>query len=311
MAMDGSNDDETSVAPQRATKHPKNASFDFDDAFSDGDDDHNPAFELSSASIREELARNHSVREAEDRIDTWAEDTSMTHASNGRLDGGSRDNSVSTIDIGGPALEYPPSPAHSSLYRTPEESDYSNEFSQVSLSEDTTPDHDNVPKEDQQDEENKDSGNDMPYPIVHIDASKPPSSRVELAPTSISPDAPLDSPPEDQDHELQPPYSAPASSSQHDISPPPSEKPPKAPVPTKPTPGHRPTRSMGPSALEKVVSKTRPAYLPPKTKQEDNKHMADWERMMQLSRSTGKFPLAPTLCKVFFCLVLTFDFFAC
>jgi hypothetical protein len=45
---------------------------------------------------------------------------------------------------------------------------------------------------------------------------------------------------------------------------------------------------VGPSALEKVVSKTRPAYLPPKNKLEDNKHMADWERMMKQSRAAGK-----------------------
>lgn len=50
---------------------------------------------------------------------------------------------------------------------------------------------------------------------------------------------------------------------------------------------HRPSRTAGPSALEKVISKTRPAYLPPKPKEEDVKHMIDWEKMMKQSRLAG------------------------
>jgi TBC1 domain family member 14 len=282
MAIDGSSDDETTIAPQRAKKHPKNASFDLDDAFSDGDDDHDPDFVLSSAAIREELARNQSLQEAENGVDAEVEDT--TPASNGRSEGGAMDNSVSTIDIGGPALGFPPSPAGSSLHRTPEESEYSNDFSQVSLSEHTPPDHDDKLNTEE---------SDIPYPMVHIDASKSPSSRVELAHSSVPSDAQIDSPSQDspsQDQDprdLQPPHSAPASSSQHDI-PPAILSVPKVPIPRRLTTGHRPTRSVGPSALEKVVSKTRPAYLPPKTKLEDNKHMADWERMMKQSRAAGE-----------------------
>ncbi|EJD54286.1 hypothetical protein AURDEDRAFT_51327 [Auricularia subglabra TFB-10046 SS5] len=45
------------------------------------------------------------------------------------------------------------------------------------------------------------------------------------------------------------------------------------------------TSSHGPSALEKVLSKTRPSYLPPKNKEEDNKHLKDWEDMMRKSRA--------------------------
>jgi hypothetical protein len=51
---------------------------------------------------------------------------------------------------------------------------------------------------------------------------------------------------------------------------------------------HRPTRSIGPSAFEKVRSKTRPNYLPPKPRNEDDKHMSDWESMMQQSRTAGQ-----------------------
>lgn len=53
-------------------------------------------------------------------------------------------------------------------------------------------------------------------------------------------------------------------------------------------PIHRPARSVGPSALEKVRSRTRPSFLPPKSRQEDDKHMADWEGMMRHSRAAGK-----------------------
>ena len=55
--------------------------------------------------------------------------------------------------------------------------------------------------------------------------------------------------------------------------------------------GHRPTRSVGPSTLDKVISKTRPNFLPPKPKTEDLKHMADWEAMMKQSRAVGEFDL--------------------
>jgi len=72
-------------------------------------------------------------------------------------------------------------------------------------------------------------------------------------------------------------------------------------VTTSPTPnssrsapprrGHRPSRSVGPSALDKVISKTKPSFLPPKPKTEDLKHMADWEAMMKQSRAVGEFHL--------------------
>lgn len=52
--------------------------------------------------------------------------------------------------------------------------------------------------------------------------------------------------------------------------------------------GHRHSRSVGPSTLDKVISKTRPTFLPPKAKTEDNKHLADWEAMMKQSRVVGE-----------------------
>ena len=52
-------------------------------------------------------------------------------------------------------------------------------------------------------------------------------------------------------------------------------------------PIHRPSRSVGPSVFEKVMSKTRPSFLPPKPKQEDRKHLADWQNMMKMSQLAG------------------------
>jgi TBC1 domain family member 14 len=50
---------------------------------------------------------------------------------------------------------------------------------------------------------------------------------------------------------------------------------------------HKVTRSSGPSAFEKVVNKTRPPFLPPKSRDEDQKHLAVWEKMMKRSLAAG------------------------
>ena len=50
---------------------------------------------------------------------------------------------------------------------------------------------------------------------------------------------------------------------------------------------HKATRSTGPSVLERVISKTRPSFLPPKSRDEDQKHLSDWEKMMKRSRAAG------------------------
>lgn len=50
---------------------------------------------------------------------------------------------------------------------------------------------------------------------------------------------------------------------------------------------HKVTRSSGPSILEKVLSKTRPSFLPPKDRDEDRRHLSDWEKMMKRSRAAG------------------------
>jgi hypothetical protein len=52
--------------------------------------------------------------------------------------------------------------------------------------------------------------------------------------------------------------------------------------------GQRAMRSSGPSALEKVMSRTRPIFLPPKSREEDDKHLSDWRNMMKSSRTAGE-----------------------
>lgn len=44
----------------------------------------------------------------------------------------------------------------------------------------------------------------------------------------------------------------------------------------------------GPSRLEQVRSKTRPVFLPPKPSGEDERHLADWERMMDRSHAAAE-----------------------
>lgn len=58
--------------------------------------------------------------------------------------------------------------------------------------------------------------------------------------------------------------------------------------PQTPTTRHRPSRSVGPSMLDKVISKTRPTHLPPKPRTEDLKHQHVWEEMMKRSRDAGE-----------------------
>jgi TBC1 domain family member 14 len=88
---------------------------------------------------------------------------------------------------------------------------------------------------------------------------------------------------------------------------------PSLPSPRSPTSSrHRPARSVGPSTFEKVMSKTRPTFLPPKNKEEDQKHLADWEQMMRLSRMAGQLAHNQRyLCVVFYADDLISDSLAC
>ena len=279
--MDASGDEFWHVIPERATKHAPHKPFEFDDAFGDDDRDLGTHFTINSESIREEFAAR---REAE------------AIANEGYAQGNLDDQSVSTIDIGGPAL----SVEAEGVYETPSSpsvggSELSNDFSRVSLS-----DHSHHTSEPEQEAER-----DIPvtqpeaaYPTVHIDASEHPPftavQEIELKlPQNSSHLVPEPHPSESLNQSRTPPHSAPASSSNTSFSVPPPNDPPTSPIdvhstPQDKRPKHRPTQSMvGPSTLEKVMSRTRPTYLPPKSKDEDNKHMADWENIMRRSRAAG------------------------
>ncbi|KAI6047910.1 rab-GTPase-TBC domain-containing protein [Pisolithus marmoratus] len=100
------------------------------------------------------------------------------------------------------------------------------------------------------------------YPAVHIDVSQPPSTRVSVTTEdgSSHPKHPIlqDNEPDSltSSRHISPESAKPSSSSQGD---------------------HKQSRVVGPS--------TRPHFLPPKSREEDRKHLADWEAMMKESRA--------------------------
>ncbi|KAJ7070893.1 rab-GTPase-TBC domain-containing protein, partial [Mycena amicta] len=172
------------------------------------------------------------------------------------------DESVSTLDINGPSRSATPSRDD-----VVEEDDVEGQFSQISLSEYTTdepPERDEAP---------------APYPSVVVDVA---THRVTLSDAeSIS-----------SHSSVSPPQPASAQQSNLDLAPSqatPPTTPPPAPIPLPPQkPTHRPSRSAGPSALEKVRSRTRPSHLPPKARAEDQKHLSEWQTIMKQSRAAAE-----------------------
>jgi hypothetical protein len=69
------------------------------------------------------------------------------------------------------------------------------------------------------------------------------------------------------------------------------EKRPSHSGPTVPPPGHSTSTALGVkgvSTFEKVISHTRPSWLPPKNREEDEIHYHQWEEMMSRARETEK-----------------------
>ncbi len=274
---------------------------DDDDAFAVSED--LPGSTFSRDAIREEIARN---------IDNdWAEEAEPQSSS---LE--EHDTSVSTLDINGstePPHSTPVSPADT------DDSVLPSEFSQISLSGGDTHDVDNSVDHGQ---------SDAPYPSIVIDASESPSQRITFnldhvdsdphshSPVEPSPTTSIRSlPPETMAHssELQqprevasvstpstPPLSV-ATNTHHSSA---SSEAPQKNGSTRPPAtklaGHRPARSTGPSMFEQVRSKTRPNFLPPKPKAEDEKHLADWQSMMKLSRIAGS--------SIYLLMIMSFNF---
>ncbi|KAJ6519968.1 rab-GTPase-TBC domain-containing protein [Mycena sanguinolenta] len=252
-------------------------SVDLDDAFDAEGDDDEADYKFSADAIRQDIAR-HEL--------SWA-DTEVSGSSE-RGPSFELDESVSTLDMNG-------SPPESSL----DEDQMAGQFTQISLSESNVPDE---PSDDLaiSNDDELDVSSPHPYPNVIIDDSQLPGHRVTVSLTSElenkssrSSDDSLPSRASAQFSHSEPPTSPPAildslpqvaSSSQSALPSPTTPKP--APFHLK-NPTHRPTRSSGPSALEKVRSRTRPSFLPPKSREEDNKHLSEWESMMKQSRITA------------------------
>jgi hypothetical protein len=281
-------------------------SLDLDDAFADGEDDEID-FKFSRDAIRQDIAR-HEL--------SWADTEASVDSE--RRHSFDVDGSISTIDMNGTG---PHSRSSSPPQLTLDEDEIDAEFSQISLSESapnelldgvaTSNDHpypnvvidvsESVPDESLDDVA---VSNNHPYPNVVINVSKSPTHRVTVSLTSelggrtsrISDDSPPRPSSAQSSHSGAAASTSSISNSLPDAasssqSIPPSSSP-SVPVPLSPkNPTHRPTRSTGPSALEKVRSKTRPSFLPPKSRQEDNKHLGEWEKMMRLSRASGEYSL--------------------
>lgn len=290
-----------------------------DDAFSDTEDIDVPEF--SPARLREELAKNmngdlHGNGVA---LGSWSGGFDMDDIVAKIGYSVDPDASVSTFDIDG-RHESPPStplsPAQvarspsppqrmmsqssshqDSLYEVP----LSTELSRVSL--DNDPPSPPAPHHEEPEEDATE------YPAVQIDLSGPEALATEVH---------LDTPSSDEacsaeSHQPLPRQHAASMEEVRKALPSPLEIPPltagaastsalplttSASVPTPTTAGltepptpttrHRQSRSVGPSMLDKVISKTRPTHLPPKPRTEDRKHQQVWEEMMKRSRAAGE-----------------------
>lgn len=265
-------------------------SLDIDDAFSDTEPQ-TPVFQFSPDALRNDLARNSlSWRVSEEAEEEEEEERQRNGAFESTL------NSISTLDIDS-------------------ETESSSNFVSIPLSASNSSD---LPESKESDEEELDEEkldeSEAPYPSVIIDV---PSHKVTVSTDYTQTSAPLPSAviQHHSDHSRSPSIAS-SDNSEHSTKSLPAPEPSSV-TPTHPTfaastststsvlpsvasdsptspglkpsqPIHRPTRSVGPSALEKVRSKTRPSFLPPKSRKEDDKHMADWEVMMRHSRAAGK-----------------------
>lgn len=275
-------DDEHEVVERQVGKGFE-AHFDLDDAFSDGEDDN---LEFSSAAIRKHLAENPSWVGNDDR-----EDDGETEYSSAR----DQDTSISTFCLDGSSNSYSGSRSFSSpppltAEEQPDEQEVPQDFSDITLSEEPSANGQSTSHEDTQEEDASPPRDTSPlrdtsYPAVHIDVSRSPPSRVMMSTGAESNGK--DHQEDGAVHPVSNTFSSYLPAPSHDIPPlPPSPSSPLPKSPTTPTiiSHRRQTYSAGPSAFQKVMSQTRPHFLPPKNRQEDQKHMADWQAMMKQSR---------------------------
>lgn len=277
------------------------SNYDLDDAFDDGDEEEMSSFKFTSDSVRNDLARE---------PNGWRDDTDTDAA---HSEPAETLASISTLDINGHELDSPPVLSTSLSSRSAldgAEEELDGTFATISLSEDASAREDEPIKNGGTPESSPPISSPptkpthSSYPNVVIDASAAPGHRVTHLPKAsghpdntsqedISLAGQLGSTsPAESTHSA--PISIPSSSqSPPSIDPIPalaiaSTSAPSVPLPQSSSLAvktHRPTRSTaGPSILDKVVSKTRPSFLPPKPRTEDDKHLRDWNAMMKQSR---------------------------
>lgn len=232
---------------------------DFDDAFSDGDADH--SFHFSPDALREELATFHRPPEPEDTAgETHNFDLQEIH------------ESLPSIHIGDTAqsLQRDSSSGSSSAHHTPQSS---------------------ISRAELENMEDAYSGSTSVTGSTDAIRASTDSVMSEGAVCAISTLAPPDTPgpksaplPDRRSPTSFSSLGPPDTSIKHSYSSPQQLSDSK---PLDRPPMHRPSRSAGPSMFEKVMSKTRPPFLPPKPRQEDRKHLADWQNMMKMSQLAG------------------------
>ncbi|EJD04193.1 RabGAP/TBC [Fomitiporia mediterranea MF3/22] len=256
-------DDDKSAKPGAASDSRR---FSIDEAFSDGGEDN---FEFSSESIRRELERNAPAAHpfaGDEEINF--ENIQIEPSYN------ETDTSISTLDINAPPV-HTPDPATVSLPHSPGTPEHSSEADH--------PNHEDASPSPKGEDSSPDGSAHHSFPSVVIDLSRPPASQVTVLSDNSSESS--------QQHPITPSDSANVTSealpspkrASMDAGIPNSQSLPISVAVSRPQ-VHRVSKSTGPSALEKVISKTRPTFLPPKPKEEDLKHLADWEIMMKKSR---------------------------
>lgn len=285
----------------------------FDDAFSDDDGDDMPGF--SPEAIREEFARSYSIEDrlSQDEVADFASKIGFSaepYLSPPPVE-------MEESDLAEQAYSAPPTMEHPrTSYETPSAPSHQNSFYEVALSSATSelnlqdrvpsppPSPPASPPAPPESAEQRPSAE---HPSVYIDASR---SRVEVrevhpdtvdqpnGATTLSRDASReDARARSVSPRREPPRSAPNAqsmsvshlpSSSHPASTSHATFPHIAGPPAASAFRRQKARSMGPSMLDKVISKTRPTFLPPKPRAEDRKHMADWEQMMKRSRAAGE-----------------------
>lgn len=296
----------------------------FEDAFSDADDN-DGSFEFSPTAIRAEMQKNLSAASAQV---VWHPDDDLG-ALTARIGFADPHSSGSAFEPDGdisdqqlsPPTQQPPSsgsqsPSVLSTSETFDEVNLTSDFSSISLSS-PHPDRDSgVHSEDHFDEEHQGEEQEEQYatylivqndvaedrPVTTVLRTETPTVDTPTS-SSVRTETPVVSPSDEHPHDTKEgphpitPQSAISTSSTTSL-------PMSAPTPTpnsfhvqhasastsQPSfSKHRSTKSAGPSMLDKVVSKTRPTWLPPKPRAEDMKHMKDWETMMKRSRAAGEF----------------------